>query len=269
MILEFKNVMKKGILDETNLKLEEGKSLLILSNDKSRSSSIMKMIVGLQKPNKGKIFLFDHNSDKALTKAKAFIGYTNGLKIKGNLTVYGYLAHTESFYKASYKEEINKYLSLFKLDPDKKVYDLNEFEKINLSIVNILFFNPSMIILDNIIDYMDNNSLIILDNILHQKALEGVSILVSSRTARLKGFNEYYYLKDNILIKGDDLNNYYKVSLITNDNIDIDGIKTINGDNRIKSFIYKGDIGVLIKRMHQLDVSYISISSPSYEDLYE
>lgn len=268
MSLEFKNVCKKNLLKNTNLILKDGDSLEIVSADTSHTSDILKLIIGFKKPNSGKILLFNHDQAQSLTKAKASIGYTAGLKVKGNKTVIKYLTQTESFYKADFSENIDKYLSLFNIDKNKMIADLTNYEKINLSIINAIFFNPELIILNNITDKMDDTSLAILNNILFDLRKSNTSVISASIKNDLLDSDIYLY-NDNNLAQANDISSYNKIYLRA-DKFDASELSNISNlkitDNGIISFICKGNINLVLKKLVG-NSNIIRITKPLIEEI--
>lgn len=268
MILEFKKVVKKNLIDETNLKIFEKDIIEILSNDFESTSDILKHIIGFKKITSGKIFLFNHEQSSDITLAKRSIGYTEGLKSKGNTTAINYLLNTASFFKGNYKNNIESLLDRFNFDPSKRIKSLSEDEKINLSIINILFYEPKLIILNNILDKCSDSNLKKIINLLYEYRLKGAAIISAASKSYLNSF--IYIYKDKTLIRDIDIEQYNKVS--------IKGTKYLPKDfsNAIRLKINEDSIDAIFKNSAEdikkkLEKKYeiISIEKPSVGDLNE
>lgn len=268
MTLELVKVNKKNQIQDINLKLSDGSFSEILSTDYEKTSLLLKMIIGLSRKSDGKILLFNHDQQISLNKAKNFIGYTNGLRFKGNPTVSKYLDHSSSFYKADYSDNINRYLDEFNINKEKKVKDLNDYEKINLAIINIIFFDPKLILLDNILDKMDDASKIKLNNILYELKRNGTSVLSASYKSNLTNTDNIYTFVDGILTPNNNLINYYLVAYNADGNNLVDlNVISYKESNNLISYIYKGDIASHLKKLTAKNIKNIKIDRPSIEDI--
>lgn len=268
MILEFKNVYKKNLIDETNLKVFDKDMIEILSDDLDAVSSILKHIIGFKKVTSGKIFLFNHDQTIDLTLAKRSIGYTEGLKYKGNTTVINYLLNTASFFNGSYLGNINSMLERFNIDPNKKLKLLSPDEKLNLSIINILFYEPKLIILNNILDKCNTDSLNIIIDILNDFKLRGSAIISSSSKSYLNSF--IYVYKDNMLTRNIDIEQYNMVQIKGTNYIPKDFSNAIRfklNEDSIEA-IFKSDEASIRKKLEK-KYDIISIDKPSVGDLNE
>lgn len=271
MALELKGVSKKNIINEISLTVEDGEFVEILSNNSIEASIALRIIMGLVKASTGKVLLFNHDKEFSITKAKAFIGYTNGLRFKGNKTVIQYLNQRASFYKADYSKEIDNYLKLFNLDASSKISSLDSYQKANLAIVNVLFFSPKIIILDNILDSMDSKSLTILNNILYEQKRLGTAVISSSRKSNLTQVDKIYTIEDHNFISRDDLLKTYFVSFNVQslDTSELTGASHISLNKNLTSCIYKGDLNALYKKLISQGATNIVATRPFVDDLDE
>lgn len=255
MVLEFKKVTRKKLLLETNLSIDDGKTVLLLSEDSNNSSDILKMIMDLKKPTSGKILLFSKDVKRDIDKLKSSLAYISNLKTKKDTsTAYSFLIRTASFYKADFKEDINNLLNKFNLDPNKRICDMTKYEKLNLSIINSLFYKPSLILIDNILDELDDTSRCVLDNILNDFKKSGTTIVIAASRCNITNIDEIYYYKDNQLIQNNDFKQYNKIIIKSTAKIDDSNIFNVIKDNNLTSFIYKGDVNNIIKKYEIVDI---------------
>lgn len=107
-MLELKNICferdNKKILDNINLKIEDDKFIAITGPNGSGKSTLAKIIMGIEKPDSGKIILNNKDITKMLIDKRAKLGigfaFQQPVKFKG-ITVYDLL-------KIASKKEINK-----------------------------------------------------------------------------------------------------------------------------------------------------------------
>lgn len=128
-ILEFKNVEKsynkKTVLHNFNLKMNQGDFLCVVGTSGSGKTTVMKMVNGLIKPDRGEVLIWGEPiGKKDMISLRRKIGYAiqgNGLfphmSVKDNIA---YVPNLEKRSKTDIEGIVNEMLGLVGLPPDIK-----------------------------------------------------------------------------------------------------------------------------------------------------
>ncbi len=214
-IIQIKHLTRKEknnlILDDLNFDLLENEILSIVGP--VEVSLIPKCILKLIE-YKGKIDIYS-NSASFLYNLE-FIGYYSLTKdLPKNMKIKDFIKFSNSFYKNNYLKNYESYLKRYNLDLEKKIIDLSDIEYEVLKLIDSLFINPSILILDHPFTKIDDQTKkLLIDDLLSLKQ-KGSSILIID--------NEFKDMKfaDRILV--------YKYSTLltldtTNENINLNDL---------------------------------------------
>ncbi|GAA0735149.1 hypothetical protein GCM10008906_08440 [Clostridium oceanicum] len=178
-----KNIGRNEIIKNVNLTIDEGEILGLLGKNGAGKTTIIRMIVGLIKPTKGKIFIMGHNVEKNIETALKNVG-----SIVENPDLYGYMTGRENLkqiarmYKNISKERIEKIIEIIDLnsDIDKKVKKYSLGMKQRLGLGQALLSNPKLLILDEPTNGLDPIGIIEFRDIIKKISLDGTAVLISS-----------------------------------------------------------------------------------------
>lgn len=277
-ILKLDNINKVKnnniILNNISLEVNEGEIVGILSNSNDAKNALLRIIVKLVKPTSGTISFMNHNLYKEFNKSINLIGIATDLIYKRNSTVLEFLNLTNSFYKADYTNNINKYIEIFKLDKDKKLNDLTKYERKALSLINAIFFNPKLLIIDELDKDLCSLNKAIITNVLNDLKNNGTAILYLAESLDLSNIaDSLYILKDGSIICDNtlELKSYKYINGYTTDIKKLNEFEVLNLEviNNNVSFIYRGNVE---KILHNMNLNNITISQPhimDIEGLYE
>ncbi|SUP42520.1 ABC transporter ATP-binding protein [Veillonella criceti] len=147
------------ILDHVNLKIEDGETLVVLGGSGAGKSTILRLVIGLQRPNSGRILvdgvdvvsLSDDEFNKVREKMGMVFQYSalfDSMTVAENVA-FGLRQHTE-LKNADIKEIVQEKLDLVGL-PDTADYMPNELSggmKKRISLARAIAQNPSIILYD-------------------------------------------------------------------------------------------------------------------------
>ncbi|SDB33964.1 NitT/TauT family transport system ATP-binding protein [Pseudobutyrivibrio sp. YE44] len=180
MTIILENISKsydgKKVIDNLNVEIEDGKSYAFVGPKDSGKTTALKIFMGLEKPDQGKVSRM--GDYKYPTLQSAYVSQAGQLNPKKNAIWNVKKAHRWAS-KGRAIEELNRFL------PEDRqeipVSELNEVEKRLVEIVRAFFVPADFIVLDEPFEGMDDNlRLKVLQHIMNIKGTR--PLLIASRS---------------------------------------------------------------------------------------
>ena len=173
-----------SFLDDISLKFQEGTINSIIGNNGCGKSTILKLISGVLKPSKGKIFI----NDIVYTSRSNFQDVDNIMMEVGYLPqILSDKVNCKTVLEEINSKDIEKIEEIFKLlnIPSNILSEeysfLNNMMKRKVALSKLLIYNPNIIVLDEPTTGMDNNTKKSLINYLIKlKKIENKIIIIAS-----------------------------------------------------------------------------------------
>ena len=150
-------------LSSVNLKADKGEVVALVGPKDSGKTCLLRLLAGLEKPDKGEIYIKDIPVEKIDYQTDVSMGY---IPYKANFfdkkSVYDNLKYVLDIRKTDknvLEENINKAIIDFKLESivDQKIYKLSLFQKYLVSIARLSFRKLDIVLIDNIFEELDAN----------------------------------------------------------------------------------------------------------------
>jgi ABC-2 type transport system ATP-binding protein len=166
------------------------------------------------------------------------------------------------------------------LDLKKKIDDLSFGNKKKVGIVQGLLHEPKLIILDEPTSGLDPLMQQKFFDLIAQENKKGATIFFSSHILSevQKMCSRVAFIKEGKIIKTEKMTtlqeNSYKrfnieaKSTITKEAFDIKGVNSLEVTANTASFIFKGNINVIMKKIGEIDLRNISIEEPDLEEIF-
>jgi ABC-2 type transport system ATP-binding protein len=166
------------------------------------------------------------------------------------------------------------------LELNKKIDDLSFGNKKKVGIVQGLLHEPKLIILDEPTSGLDPLMQQKFFNLLQEENKKGATILFSSHILSevQKLCNRVAIIKEGKIVKLEKMsnlteNNYKKFKIEMKSKIDKDyfkikGVNDLEVDDNILSFLFKGNINLVMKKFADIEVSNVWIEEPSLEEIF-
>ncbi len=147
---------KKTVLDNINLIVPHGSVFGLMGKNGAGKTTLIKSLLGLVKPNSGRIDLLGENPWHFSDRTKEHIGYTpQSDQLYSWLTVGELIAYTASFYPRWNKKLVDKLLLEWDVDVNDRVGLLSEGQIQKVAIILALGHEPQLLIFDEPVASLD------------------------------------------------------------------------------------------------------------------
>jgi ABC-2 type transport system ATP-binding protein len=284
-VIETKKLTKyygksRGIID-VDLSIEEGEIFGFIGPNGAGKSTTIRTLLALIHPTSGSATIFGLD---VITHAKEIhqeIGYLpSEVFYYDNMKVKDLLNYSASFYKKDCSKRIKELAARLDLDLNKKIDDLSYGNKKKVGIVQGLLHSPKLILLDEPTSGLDPLMQNIFFDILAEENKRGATVLFSSHILSevQKLCDRVAIIKDGKIVKIDSVQNmkeeaYLKVGFETKQAFDLNSLglgqlKDLTQSGNEVSFLYKGDINVLTKKLASLDLVHVNIHEAELEEIF-
>ena len=284
-IIEIKNLSKfygrqRGI-EDVSFSVDEGEIFGFIGPNGAGKSTTIRTLLALFEPTGGSAAIFGKDCTKAAAEIAKDVGYLpSEVAYYDNMKVKELLSYTAALYKKDCTAVINTLCQRLHLDQKRKIADLSFGNKKKVGIVCALLHSPKLIILDEPTAGLDPLVQQTFFEILKEENTRGATIFFSSHIlSEVQRFcQRVAILKDGRLISVGDIkelteNGYKKVSVIAKNVVPADYFKADNitqlmQDGVSASFMYKGDVDVLFKKIAKLGIIDAFVEEPSLEEIF-
>ena len=284
-VIETKKLTKyygksRGIID-VDLTIEAGEIFGFIGPNGAGKSTTIRTLLALIHPTSGSATIFGKD---VITHAKEIhqeIGYLpSEVFYYDNMKVKELLNYSASFYKKDCSQRIKDLAARLDLDLNKKIDDLSYGNKKKVGIIQGLLHSPKLILLDEPTSGLDPLMQNIFFDILAEENKRGATVLFSSHILSevQKLCDRVAIIKDGRIVKVDSVQNmkeeaYLKVGFETKDSFDpatlgLGQLNELNQTGHDVSFLYKGDINLLMKKLASLDLVRVNVHEAELEEIF-
>ena len=282
-VIELNNLTKtygeaRGI-SNISFNVEEGEIFGFIGPNGAGKSTTIRTLLSLIYPTSGSATIFGKDTVKFASEIKKEIGYLpSEVFYYDNMKVKDLLKYSASFYKKDCSKRIKELAEIMDLDLNKKIDDLSFGNKKKVGIVQGLLHQPKLIILDEPTSGLDPLMQQKFFDLLKEESQKGATILFSSHilseVQRL--CDRVAIIKEGKLIKLEKIstlkeNNHKKFKLETNaqsDQFNLPGVTNIEVKDNHLSFLYSGNINVILKKLSEIQLTNLWIEEPDLEEIF-
>lgn len=284
-VIEITNLTKsygkaRGIVD-ISFNVEQGEIFGFIGPNGAGKSTTIRTLLSLIYPTSGSATIFGKDCIKHAPEIKKEIGYLpSEVFYYDNMKVIDLLNYSASFYKKDCKKRIVELAELMELDLTKKIDDLSLGNKKKVGIVQGLLHEPKLIILDEPTSGLDPLMQQKFFDLLEKENKKGATILFSSHI-----LSEVQRLCDRVaIIKEGKIIQVEKISALKEDNykkfkiemkekmaenyFNIVGVNQLEVKANIASFMFKGDINTIMKKIAAIEIANVWIDEPNLEEIF-
>ncbi len=270
----------RGIEDVT-FKVEEGEIFGFIGPNGAGKSTTIRTLLALIYPTSGSAKIFGKDCIKHGPEIKREIGYLpSEVFYYDKMKVIELLNYSASFYKKDCSKRIKELSEIMNLDLNKRIDDLSLGNKKKVGIVQGLLHDPKLIILDEPTSGLDPLMQQKFFDLLVEEKKKGATILFSSHilseVQRL--CDRVAIIKEGRIVKLEKIstlkeNNYKKFRIETLSELDkeyfnITGVSDLEVKDRIGSFLYRGDINSILKKITDVEIVNLWVEEPNLEEIF-
>ena len=218
MYIEAKNLVKKFkqrvVVDRVSLRMEKGEIVGLLGPNGAGKTTTFYMIVGLERPTSGEVFVSDINITRLPMHRRAALGISylaqeasifRKLTVEENLMA---ILETTELSKAEQKNKYEELLEEFHISHvrERKGTELSGGERRRVEIARCLALEPQFILLDEPFAGVDPLAVADIQEIVQYLRQRGMGILITDHNVRetLQIVDRAYILNEGkILLEGD------------------------------------------------------------------
>ncbi|MEK4536481.1 ABC transporter ATP-binding protein [Peribacillus butanolivorans] len=284
-VIEIKNLTKtygksRGISD-ISFNVEQGEIFGFIGPNGAGKSTTIRTLLSLIYPTSGSATIFGKDCIRFAPEIKKEIGYLpSEVFYYDNMKVKELLKYSASFYKKDCSKRIKDLAEIMDLDLNKKIDDLSLGNKKKVGIVQGLLHEPKLIILDEPTSGLDPLMQQKFFELLEEENKKGATILFSSHilseVQRL--CNRVAIIKEGKIVTVEKIstlqeNNYKKFKIETKSALDknyfqIGGVNKIEVNNNVISFLFRGNINTVMKRIAEIEIVNLWIEEPDLEEIF-
>jgi ABC-2 type transport system ATP-binding protein len=270
----------RGITD-ISFQVEEGEIFGFIGPNGAGKSTTIRTLLGLIYPTSGsaRIFGLDHIREAA--RIKKDIGYLpSEVFYYDRMKVIDLLRYSASFYKKDCTRRIQELAERMDLDLTKRIDDLSFGNKKKVGIVQGLLHEPKLILLDEPTSGLDPLMQQTFFELLREENRKGATILFSSHilTEVQKMCDRVAIIKEGRLVALEKIsilqeNTYKRFRLesdepIAADYFTLEGVTQMEQTESGVSFLYKGSINAVTRKLAGLHLTNLWIEEPDLEEIF-
>jgi len=270
----------RGITD-ISFTVEQGEIFGFIGPNGAGKSTTIRTLLSLIYPTSGNAKIFGKDCIKYAPEIKKDIGYLpSEVFYYDNMKVIDLLKYSASFYKKDCSKRMKELAEIMDLDLNKKIDDLSLENKKKVGIVQALLHEPKLIILDEPTSGLDPLMQQKFFELLEEENRKGATILYSSHilseVQRL--CDRVAIIKEGKIIKIEKIsalheNNYKKFKMETTSKVEksffqINGVTNLKVEDNTVSFLFKGNLNDILKKISQIEITNIWVDEPDLEEIF-
>jgi ABC-2 type transport system ATP-binding protein len=284
-VIEIKNLTKyygkaRGIID-VSFNVGEGEIFGFIGPNGAGKSTTIRTLLSLIHPTSGSAEIFGKDCIKFAPEIAKEIGYLpSEVFYYDKMKVIDLLKYSASFYKKDCSKRIKDLAEIMDLDLKKRIDDLSFGNKKKVGIVQCLLHEPKLIILDEPTSGLDPLMQQKFFDLLLEENKKGATVLLSSHVLSevQKLCSRVAIIKEGRIIKLETIsnlteNNYKKFKIEMKSEIDknyfkVKGVSNLEIKDNIVSFLFRGNINMIIKKISDVEISNAWVEEPSLEEIF-
>ncbi|WP_010630386.1 ABC transporter ATP-binding protein [Sporolactobacillus vineae] len=275
-----KNYGKSRGINDVNLNVEQGEIFGFIGPNGAGKSTTIRTLLGLIHPTSGSATIFgkscfDH------PEVRKELGYLpSEVFYYEKMRVIDLLKYSASFYKKDCTRRIHELADAMNLDLKRKIADLSYGNRKKVGIVQGLLHDPQLIILDEPTGGLDPLMQQKFFELIREENKKGATVFFSSHilTEVQRMCDRVAFIKEGRIIQVEKVrtlreNNYKRIHVEARNRLDknifqIDGVGDLKVRDNEASFIFRGDINAVIRKIAGLDLINLSVGEPDLEEIF-
>lgn len=283
-VIELKNLTKqygksRGIRN-VNLNVEEGEIFGFIGPNGAGKSTTIRTLLGLIRPTGGSAAVFGKSCIEH-PEVRKEVGYLpSEVFYYDGMRVTDLLKYSASFYKKDCTKRIAGLAERMDLDLNKKIEDLSFGNRKKVGIVQGLLHEPKLIILDEPTSGLDPLMQQKFFELIAEENRKGATVFFSSHILSevQKMCGRVAFIKEGKIIKLEKMsdlqaNSYKRISLeaesaVPEEVFRIDGVSNLHTKGNTVSFMFRGNLNTVLRKIAAVSLRNISITEPDLEEIF-
>ena len=264
-------------INDVDLTVEEGDFFGFIGPNGAGKSTTIRILLGLIKATSGNAEIFGKNIIGSKQEILSEIGYLpsesmfyNGMRVKD------VIKFSADLRKKNCEDEAEKLCERLQLDVMKKVDELSLGNRKKVAIVCTMQHKPKLYIMDEPTSGLDPLMQREFFDLLKERNSEGATIFLSSHVlSEIQRYcNRAAIIREGKLITSDTVVNLSRsyAKRVTLHGIDsfpqIEGVRDFQQLSESISFLYSGDIQVLMQEISKQKLNDLTIAEPDLEEIF-
>lgn len=284
-VIEIKKLTKyygkaRGIMD-VSFNVEKGEIFGFIGPNGAGKSTTIRTLLALIHPTSGSATIFGKDCIKDAPEIAMEIGYLpSEVFYYDGMKVIDLLKYSASFYRSDCTKRIHELAEIMDLDLSKKIDDLSYGNKKKVGIVQGLLHEPKLIILDEPTSGLDPLMQQKFFDLLEEENKKGATILLSSHIlAEVQRLcKRVAIIKEGKIIKIETISNLkesntkkFQIEMETKtdkNHFKINGVTDLEEKGNVISFLYRGNINLVMKKISEVEISNLWIEEPNLEEIF-
>ncbi|HHT25153.1 MAG TPA: ABC transporter ATP-binding protein [Clostridiaceae bacterium] len=265
-----------GIKD-INLSVHEGEIFGFIGSNGAGKSTTIRTLLGLINASSGKAEIFDKEISKNKEYILSHIGYMpSESNFYGDMRVGEVIKYSSQLRKLNCDEEAKKLVDRFELDAKKKISELSLGNRKKVNIVCAMQHKPKLYIFDEPTSGLDPLMQREFWDLVKERNKEGATVFLSSH---ILSEVQHYCHRAAIISNGslvmtsaisEIIKSMAKRIVITGISSDfyVEGIKNLKVNGDVASFLYSGDINMILRELSKTEVKDLIITEPDLDEIF-
>lgn len=284
-VIETNNLTKfygksRGI-ENISFEVNEGEIFGFIGPNGAGKSTTIRTLLSLIRPTSGTARVLGHDCAPLDSVVFQEIGYLPAeVFYYENMKVIDLLKYSASFYKKECGQRLKELAELFDLDLSKRIADLSFGNKKKVGIIQSLLHKPRVVFLDEPTSGLDPLMQQQFFSLLREENQRGVTIFYSSHILSEveKMCDRVAIIKEGTIIKLEKIsalreNSHKKFIIETINPLDkdffvMDGVTNLSLGDKNASFLYRGNLNLILRKIAALEIASINIHEPELEEIF-
>ncbi len=270
-------------IDHVNLEIGEGEIFGFIGPNGAGKSTTIRILMNMIFPTGGSARIMGMDVIRETKKIKSQVGYIpSDANAYSSMAVLEFLSYCARFYNVkNVSQRIKELSDLFELDLKRKIADLSMGNRKKVSIVQSLLHNPRLLILDEPTTGLDPLMQSLFFDLLRSENRRGMTVFFSSHILGEVQMlcKRVAIIKEGKIIQVEDIETLRKkqlkkVSIEFEDKGSMElsalqGVEKIaSGAGNLTTFMYSGNMNLLINMLSGKKVINLMIEEPSLDEIF-
>lgn len=268
-------------INNISFNVEEGEIFGFIGPNGAGKSTTIRTLLSLIQPTGGSAKIFGKDCAEHAPEIAKDLGYLpSEVFYYDNMKVLDLLKYSASFYKKDCSGRIKELAEKLDLDLTKKIDDLSLGNKKKVGIIQGLLHEPKLIILDEPTSGLDPLMQQTFFDLLKEENRKGATILFSSHILSevQRMCDRVAIIKEGEIVQVEKIstlkeNNHKKIKVevkndVAADHFDMPGVNNLEARDHHISFLFRGDINEVMKKIADIDIANLWIEEPDLEEIF-